>query len=651
MPTPPADRALTTLRLVTAGVAAACLAGFCAVAALRAAYPFELEWIEGFNLDVIAWIAEGQAPYGPPRPEFVPILYTPLYFAVAAAFTKLVGYGFLAPRVLSILASLGCFLVLYRLVRRQTGDALSGLVAAGLYASTWALTGKWMDLAKVDSLFLLFVLLAYAVAPGVVGSAGSARRSRFVHAALWTAAYFTKQLALPIAVALMILSLPVRKGKDGSLWVVVFLVAVPCVALAEALSGGWFLFYTGATFVKHALTVDIWEFWKVIGGRLWPSALVVALYLPLLAWRRRTAPATANAGRDVMALAFTLSLMAGSWSVYLKQWTYVNGLMPACLGLALMTGVALGRLRAWSLRETGFRQPWFGRAASVALAASLLLVLAQFAILLRAPGRILPSAADRAASHAFVERLSGLDGSVLVFSHGSYARLAGKGPGLNSVALGDVAGNVRPGNARFVARQREVAHAFDGAIAAQRFDWLVLDERDAAMLPWYLHVDGIRNEVDCMYPLTGARMRPESLLMANPVARGGEFPLGEPLLERYLSGPWGAPGDHGRPLGTPMPGKAEGRLELALTPGDGYDIVVATAPDSSGRRDMPLLDLYWNGRLMLAACPVARADSHTFRVGPEQVAESLNELRLAVHATDGAARLRVTAVTARPVGP
>lgn len=632
-PTPPVERALGLLRLVAVALAVACLGAFLVVAALRAGYPHELEWIEGFNLDVIAWIGEGHAAYGPPRAEFVPILYTPLYFAASAALAKVLGDGFLAPRLLSILASLGCFWGLHRLVRRQTGDGGAGLVAAGLYAACWALAGKWMDLAKVDSLFLLLVLAAFAAGRRDARDGGPGWRDCLLPAALWTAAYFTKQLALPVAAALAVLSLPVRRGSDLRMWLCALAAGLACLGLADALSGGWFSFFTGATFTKHALAGDKWEFWRLAGRRLWPAAIVVALHLGFLARRRRAGAPGDDARADLHVLAFALALVAASWSVYLKQWTYANGLMPACLGLALATGVALGRLRAWALADRAL-------AARLALAAALLLAPAQFALLLRAPGRIVPTAADRAAADAFVERLAGLDGSVLVFSHGAYARRAGKGPGLNSVALGDVAGNARPGSARFVERQREVADTLDRALAAQSFDWLVLDTPGESMLPWYLHVDGFHYGGDEMYPVTGARMRPESLLMANPVARGGRFPLDELLLRPYLAGAWGDPVAGGRALGA-----AGGAVRLALAPGVGYRVVVALAPEGGGD-DAPVVTIRWNGRVVAGPLTPGQAGEAVFDIAAGEVAAGLNELELAV----AGGRVLVHRLETRPAG-
>lgn len=662
-PKPMVERAFAALRGFALVAALACLAGFCVVAALRVAYPHELEWIEGFNLDVIAWIAGGNAPYGPPRVEFVPILYTPLYFTVAAALTRVFGDGFLAPRLLSILASLGCFWGLHRLVRRQTGDAAAGLVAAGLYAASWVLTGKWMDLAKVDSLFLLLVLAAFAAGrreagPGdrPAGGARGAWRACLLPAALWTAAYFTKQLALPVAAALAVLSLPVRRGRDLRLWLCALLAGLACFGLAEALTGGWFSFFTGATFTKHPLTADIWEFWRLCARRLWPALLVVALHLALLARRRRAGAPATGAREDLHVLAFALALVLASWSVYLKQWTYLNGLMPACLGLALAAGVALGRLRAWSRPGADGASAATAGAARAALALALLLVPAQFALLLREPGRIVPSAADRAAADAFVERLARLDGDVLVFSHGAYARRAGKGPGLNSVALGDVAGNVRPGDARFGERQRQVAATLEGALAAQAFDWVVLDGPDASMLPWYLTVEHLALSGDEMYPVTGARMRPEFLLMANPVARGGRFPLGEPLLRDYLSGPWGEADARGRVLGTAAAAEAAGAVRLALAPGQGYRIVVGLAPvdvdvDGVDGAGAPVrVAAAWNGREVGEPLELGGARELAFDVDAGQVAAGLNVLDLMLSAARGGARALVTGLEMQPAG-
>jgi 4-amino-4-deoxy-L-arabinose transferase-like glycosyltransferase len=105
---------------------------FVALAVIRLSYPYELEWIEGAYVDQVNWIVQGHALYREPTTAFIPLNKTPLYFYLAAPVMRLLGAGFAAPRLVSVLATLGCFLLLFQLAAEETGRPLPGVVAAGL---------------------------------------------------------------------------------------------------------------------------------------------------------------------------------------------------------------------------------------------------------------------------------------------------------------------------------------------------------------------------------------------------------------------------------------------------------------------------------------------------------------------------------------
>ena len=87
---------------------------FLVVATMRLMYPFELEWIEGAYVDQALRIAQGHFPYSPPNIFLIPISKTPIFFYLSAGLMKVLGTGFLAPRLISILSTIGtCGLLLW----------------------------------------------------------------------------------------------------------------------------------------------------------------------------------------------------------------------------------------------------------------------------------------------------------------------------------------------------------------------------------------------------------------------------------------------------------------------------------------------------------------------------------------------------------
>ena len=113
------------------GAASVYLIALLAYTALfRIGFPYELEWLEGWTVDSTRRVLEGKSLFPEPSVEFVPYIYTPLYTYAAAGLAKIVGIGFLAPRLLSVLCAVGCLVLTYVLVRRETSSALSSNPAA-----------------------------------------------------------------------------------------------------------------------------------------------------------------------------------------------------------------------------------------------------------------------------------------------------------------------------------------------------------------------------------------------------------------------------------------------------------------------------------------------------------------------------------------
>jgi hypothetical protein len=650
---PPWSRAGALLTGVSVTVALAWLAAFTILVGSRAAYPYELEWIEGANLDEILWIADGHAPFGPPRLQLIPLLYTPLYFVASAALVKALGAGFFAPRLLSILASVGCFALLFRIVRQETGKAAAGTVAAGLYAGTFFLSGKWMDLAKVDSLFLFLVLSAFAVGRRACGDDACSARRLMASGVLWATAFFAKQLTLAIAVVFMPFSLVATRGRSWLQWSTALAAGTLAFWALEHTSEGWFSFFAMSTFTKHSFHPERWEFWKLLWRGLWPAAVLSILHVVVLV-RRLSAHRQAWCGNQLLLPGFALALVSGGWAVYLKKWTYLNGLMPACLGLSLLAGVAFGQVIVW---WEGGQGRWSPRAANWrfgGLAAGVALVLLQLGMLARHPSEALPTAADRAAARAFVERVRQLPGTVLINSHGYYGRLAGKGSYFNSVALSDVTGNDRPGSADFERRRQQVIEVRARAVSEQHFDWVIVDEVETSWPPWFLYVESFGFPPAAFYPVTGARTRPESLMKKNPVAKGGTYPLTDPSWNRYFSGSWSVPQPWGRWIRS-KPAKRRRHfteaapslagLQIALSAEADYELridltldCVAGAPSGDAGVSAVRLDMAWNGQRvgseLLSTCDERTA---SFQVSRESIRDG-SELQFLLSAP---ARYRV----------
>ena len=115
------------------------------VAWQRLPYPFELEWMEGGSVDHVVRVLRHENLYIPPQIAFIPFEYPPLYFYVSALVAKIVGIGYFPLRLVSFASSLLCFAAIYKIVKAESRSTFSGILAAGLFAATFRISGAWFD--------------------------------------------------------------------------------------------------------------------------------------------------------------------------------------------------------------------------------------------------------------------------------------------------------------------------------------------------------------------------------------------------------------------------------------------------------------------------------------------------------------------------
>ena len=210
----PKQTATKALDALVLAVGLLSLGVFLYVVLRRIGYPFELEWMEGGGVDHVRRILAGEKIYVAPSVEFVPFIYTPLYFYLSAALCAVLGTGFVPLRLLSVASSLGCLVVIFLYARRLAGSWRPALISACFFAACYELGGAWLDLARVDSLFLFFLLLAVHVQ-----RAATTRSSFLLAGLLLSLAVLTKQtaivIALPILAHALLFHAPSRMARGG----------------------------------------------------------------------------------------------------------------------------------------------------------------------------------------------------------------------------------------------------------------------------------------------------------------------------------------------------------------------------------------------------------------------------------------------------
>ena len=446
LPGPWAPRAA---RLAAALAGLVAIAAYVLVALRRLDYPFALEQLEGNSLVEVHRILAGQALYPAPSVGYVPDGYPPLYFYVSAAVSHVFGASYLALRLVSLLSSLACFALLARLVQRETGSIAAGTGAAGVFAATYFAAGDWMDIGRVDSLFLalsiggLYAARWMRTAPGAI-AAGT----------LLAAAALTKQTGLAelVAVPAVLLFGP-RRGLAR----VAALTAVAVLGLSTLMlrltSGAWYTYYIFKQMSGQSLTAgNFGWFWTALA-----TAMGLAACSALIGARR--------VPREL--LAGCAALAVGGYATLVHSGGAINDLLPAYVAVALLAGLALGN----GPGRPGPDQPGTGRSGTGQLVTTVagVLILAQSVFLLASshPSRALPASASRAAGMRLVAGMRTLGGDVAVPGDASLSLQAGMAPAAVQGAAYDVMRSANRSGAK------SYLHSAAAAVKATQFSAII----------------------------------------------------------------------------------------------------------------------------------------------------------------------------------
>ena len=150
----------------------------------RIKYPFELSVMEGGFVDHARRAALGKPIYLPPSVDFIPFVYTPLFYHTAALLISAGLGGFDATRAVGLLGILGAVGVAMWIVSRAAERKWLCLLVPPLVCAKYFDVACFYDQARPDNLAVLFCL---------VGIAALVSRS-----VIWTCALFAASGLLAI---------------------------------------------------------------------------------------------------------------------------------------------------------------------------------------------------------------------------------------------------------------------------------------------------------------------------------------------------------------------------------------------------------------------------------------------------------------------
>ncbi|MCY2955726.1 MAG: glycosyltransferase family 39 protein [Planctomycetota bacterium] len=414
------------LWLLLAVLACAAMLALTAHIALRLGYRYDLEWMEGAMVDHAERARTFTGIYTAPRAEHVPFLYTPMLFWLGALVSSVTLTGPLALRLVSVLAFVGCAVLIYCFVRREVPGAnrkLAALCAAGLFCAGYGFLRSWYDLARNDTLFLLGML-----ATGWLLRFGG-RREAMLAGVTAAFAFLSKQSALLWLPALGVGLLAVDWRRA-----LVFAASCGLVIGGTALAlhiatDGWFTFYVFEMPQYHGWQGEYKL--KFFTSDLVPIAPLMALSITACAQRWRL-----HRGQALQLAALFGGALLTSYLSRLHVGGFDNVMMPVLAIGCMLAPIAAANARSASIR--------------IAL---LLVLCAQFALLtldVRAalePDRavlmgfgpqFLPTTENQRANEELVAAVAQLDGPVFMPFHGNLAALAGKPRMAHAQAIHDL---------------------------------------------------------------------------------------------------------------------------------------------------------------------------------------------------------------------
>lgn len=416
-------------------------------------YPFELHWMEGSFVDEVSRILSGQKLYVSPSLEFVPFMYTPLYFYVAAFMSKLVGIGFLPLRLVSFISILVCFIFIFLIVSRETRSKYSGILASCLFAATLHISGNSFVAAGVDSLFLSFLLVAVFLIRFATST-----WSWVLAGVLISLSVLTKQTALVISIPIMIYCfLANRRGAAFLIGTVVTLVSITLIL--DYTNERWLPYYVFYLLRQHAVEGTMFAyFWIHDIIQSLPIAFSLSIFY-VGAWLSHSAKKS-----FLFYVLVAIGMLGGSWLSRLHSGGGSNGLMPAYAVIAIICGLFVTILKSIEVASIDKRK-------SLESFVYIICII-QFVSLIWNPLTQIPTREDSEAGRELIQTIARTEGEVWIPYHGYLATMAGKNSHAHIMAIWDV---LRGDNGQ---ASIDLINGIRQAIREKRFSLIILDDVD-----------------------------------------------------------------------------------------------------------------------------------------------------------------------------
>ncbi|MBX3190629.1 MAG: hypothetical protein KF819_26750 [Labilithrix sp.] len=494
-----ATGAVRVLRGLTFALGATLLAISLWVVIARFRHPVDGEWMTGAVRDGVERIRDGKQLYVAPTAEFIPFVYTPLYYWVSAFVARFVS-TFVACKLVSIGATIAMGYGIVRIARHLGATPAWSRMTLILHVACYSLTILFYDIERVDAFYGAMIVIALAVL-----LSGEGARTTAIAGALFGLSFFAKQAGLVTFGAVVLGLLLARQRRRAAIALVSGAFVLLLVgAYLEVRTGGWFRYYCLKLPGAHGLRPQRLTLFFIedVPKAFAFAAASVACSAPVL-WKvlRGRRDEDAQPWRDVvfatilagtMAAAFSFRAHSGGWPNVLVAW-----LPFGCAAFAVAATRAEERARG----TTAAHVVSIGLFAAV----SLQCLAAMFD-----PNELSPNADDLRERERFVALVRDLEreGDVLITTTGGVS----KQTSAHVAALYDIlrAGDHAPADLLQRLEERRFAAIFVGRPDELDCESPVCDELESAVVRNYF-VAGRRHERE-RTGMTGYDARPRWLL-------------------------------------------------------------------------------------------------------------------------------------------
>jgi len=471
------------------------IAAYLTIVFLRIQYPFELEWEEGAAVDHVLRILSGQKYYVSPSLEFVPSIYTPLFFYVSAAVSVITGAGFIPLRLVSFISSLGSFLIIYLIVKRETGNTFSGIIASCLFAATFRLSGSWFDVGRVDSLFLFFLLTAlYLVKFSTSG------KSYILAGVFISLSFLTKQTALVISLPLILYC--ILSNQRPAFFFIGTTIAIIGLSnlFLNYMHDGWYNYYVFELPRTTPISKrPLFFFWSTDIKKPLFIAVSISIFYMLSQF------SNSNKKNILFYFLAASGMLAGVWFSRYRGGGGSNVLLPAYAIISILFGLGfhtfLEFIKSLQENKRNLLEIFIYLACIVQFSSESLIYN---------PLSQIPTQKDLEAGREFIDKVAQIKGEVFVPYHGYLPLLAGKKSYAHQMGMRDV---LKTRSKQHAIIKNKLIDEIKEAMRGKRFSAIIIDSVEPWYPPdmekYYVRQEKIFEDETVFLPVTGMQTRPE----------------------------------------------------------------------------------------------------------------------------------------------